>query len=90
MSYKIKPEDVNQSILEIARQRFEDAYYNRLMPETVADFLQDCIDAGVVSPPCHVKRYLGELEFQGGTLDPQLFFGKPKQEGDEHWKGQTE
>lgn len=90
MSYIIRPEDVSQSILELAKERFEEASWNRVTPQNVADFLQDCLEAGIVSPPCHVKRYLGELECQGGTINPQLFFGKPKEEGDEHWKGQTE
>lgn len=76
MNYKIKPEDVSQSILELAMERFEEAYWNRVTPQNVADFLLDCIDAGVVSPPCHVKRHLGDMQppFEGPTerIEPIL------------------
>lgn len=80
MSYKIKPEDIPNEMMGDGRSEFCDF---------LAAILNHAIEAGLVSPPCHVKRHLGELECQGGTINPQLFIGKPKEEGDEHWKGQT-
>lgn len=89
----IKPEDVSQELLELAMERFENAYWNDVSPEHVALFLQDAIDFGLVSPPCYCVRWNGEIQ----THDPglmedmvKLFPGKPWASDCEHWKGQTE
>jgi hypothetical protein len=85
MSEIIKPEDVPDVLVEHYLPTNLGISWRHL----IAADINAAIEAGLVSPPCHVKRHLGELECQGGTLDPQLFIGKPKEEGDEHWKGQT-
>lgn len=94
MSEIIKPEDVSQSILELAMERFEEAYWNRVTPQNVADFLQDCIEAGIVSPPVWAirniktgalveRRGVPVLVLDGNPTDSDLWIK-------EHWKGQTE
>ena len=90
MSEIIKPEDVSQSTLELAMERFKQAYWNQVTPQNVADFLQDCIEAGVVSPPCHCLRLNGELQMAHFTDNPKVFAGKPWSQDTEHYKGQTE
>jgi hypothetical protein len=87
MAFRIKPEDVPAELRDLANDYVQGAVVREW---EIARILNAAIEAGLVSPPCHVHRYLGELECQGGTLDPALFIGKPKEKGDEHWKGQTE
>lgn len=89
MSYKIKPEDVLDK-LAIELQDYVSGVTVRAYQHNNSDIINAAIEAGLASPPCHVLRYLGELVCQGGTLDPALFIGKTVEEGDEHWKGQTE
>lgn len=89
MSYKVKPEDVPDT-LAIELQDNLSGVTIHAYRSNISKILNAAIEAGLVSPPCYVHRYLGELECQGGTLDPALFIGKPREAGDEHWKGQTE
>lgn len=89
MSDVIKPEDVTQDILELAMERFQNAYWKDVTKQNVADFLDDCIDAGLVSPPCYTVRdpNSGRLYFDCGQV--RLRPGKPQIPAHEHWKGQT-
>lgn len=89
----IKPEDVTQSILELAMERFENAYWKDVTAQNVADFLQDCIDAGLVSPPVKCMRFQGVLQKENCV--PMVCVDAPKLSPQslvsyEHWKGQTE
>lgn len=87
MSYRIKAEDVPEELQDKINHEMRNFSLTSL---EIAIVIKEAIEAGFVSPPCHVHRYLDELECQGGTLEPALFVGKPKELGDEHWKGQTE
>ena len=86
----IKPEDVMQELVELAMERFENAYWNDVSPEQVALFLEDAIDLGLVSPPCHVIKH-----DDGYVIDPgydrriRVWPGKPCGPNSEHYKGQT-
>lgn len=93
MNGPIKAEDITQEILELAMERFEDAYWNDVTAQDVANFLHDCIEAGLVSPPVKCMRFQGVLQRENCVpmvcvdapkLSPQLFVSY------EHWKGQTE
>jgi hypothetical protein len=91
MAFKIKPEDVTQEILELAMERFENAYWNDVTSQNVADFLEDAVEAGLVSPPCRILRskhgYLhkGEIYIDDNTAQTSAMPG----DSSEHWKGQT-
>ena len=88
----IKPEDVPQDLLELAMERFEGAYWNDVTPVQVADFLQDAIDSGVVSPPCWIAR-TSNGQLVSGTVYPSRDDAeryKWTSDNFEHWKGQTE
>ena len=90
MSYKIKPEDVTQGILELAMERFENAYWNDVTAQNVADFLEDAIDAGLVSPPCHFIAYPSGMPVMHEPGEPiQIYPGKCSEPHHRHWKGQT-
>lgn len=88
MSYKIKPEDVPDNLL--------DACFLHAMGEgpsqrwSISEILNAAIEAGLVSPPCYTVRNLvtGQLFYDVGQV--QLRPGKPEIPAHEHWKGQTE
>jgi hypothetical protein len=88
----IKPEDVTQELLELAMERFENAYWNDVSPEQVALFLQDAIDLGLVSPPCHVIRHDVGMYIHDPVYGRKIrvWPGKPPEEHPraEHYKGQ--
>jgi len=91
----IKPEDVTQELLELAMERFENAYWNDVSPEQVALFLQDAIDLGLVSPPCwevvgddyRISMVFKRKESAERWKASDNGFDKTEVR---HWKGQTE
>lgn len=95
MSDVIKAEDVTQDILELAMERFQNAYWKDVTKQNVADFLDDCIDAGLVSPPCWEvvgDDYKIAMVFKRKVSAERWIasdHGFRKAEV-RHWKGQTE
>lgn len=91
----IKPEDVPNELLELAMERFENAYWNDVKPQNVADFLQDAIDAGLVSPPCwevvgetiHNVTVFKRQEDARRWVEADKGFRKSEMR---HWKGEVE
>ena len=80
----IKPEDVPKSVWS--------EYVDMHVPlfHLVA-FLNDCIEAGVVSPPCHcIKHDDGYVIDPGYERRIRVWPGKAYGLNIEHWKGQTE
>lgn len=86
---EINPEDIPCEIVEIATERFSEAYWGRLTKQDVAWMVEDLIEAGLVSPPVYCVRWDGELQILEQTDTPRLFPGKPWAHDQEHYKGQT-
>lgn len=63
MSDVIKAEDIPD---ELVRHYLSSVVGDSWKHKIAAD-MNAAIDAGLVSPPCHVTRYLGELVCQGGN-----------------------
>lgn len=80
MSYTIKPEDIPNT--------FYQEFGHMFKPDLIK-FLNACIEAGIVSPPCYCLRWSGELQMVDFTDNPKVFAGKPWSQDTEHYKGQT-
>jgi hypothetical protein len=88
----IKPEDISDDIAVDILLSAQDCAFP---PSVVAAILNAAIEAGVVSPPCHVVRdTVGKIVCTTvcgmKTNNIVVIQGKPFRPNHEHWKGQTE
>lgn len=89
MSYKVKPKDISCEFAEVAKELFKEGYWSHNTRHHAADFLNAAIEAGLVSPPCHVLTRDG-----GYVIDPgydgaiRVWPGKACGPNVEHYWGQ--
>jgi hypothetical protein len=81
----IKPEDIPNSMVWVM-------FGETLTPQTIAGLLNEAIEAGVVSPPCHVIRHAVGMYIHdpGYGRKIRVWPGKPPEDHPraEHYKGQ--
>jgi hypothetical protein len=83
----IKPEDIPHDLIE---DWIKDNV-SRSWPEFIARRLNAAIEAGIVSPPCHVIRHDdGIVRDPGYHRNPRVWPGKPPEGSPnaEHYRGQ--
>lgn len=88
----IKPEDVSSDLEDVINGL--DGPTGYLDSEDIAAILNAAIKAGIVSPPCWVMRFNGELQ-QDANGEPTVWPSRGLDSPDggisyEHWKGQKE
>lgn len=89
----IKPSDIPDE-LESMCQGIEWFQCGDMDKPAVAAILNAAIEAGLVSPPCYVWRFNGELQ-RDANGEPTVWSSRGLDSPDgsisyEHWKGQTE
>lgn len=89
MSYKVKPEDIDDEAFEAMGGNYWADF--GMEKEEMAAIINAAIDAGLVSPPCHFIAYPSGMPVMHEPGEPiQIFPGKCTEPHERHWKGQTE
>ena len=93
----IKPDDVPESLVyDVYAQMKKCLELDELgtpvsTEQQIADFLNLCIEAGVVSSPSHFIAYPSGMPVMCEPGEPiQIYPGKCSEPHHRHWKGQTE
>ena len=83
----IEPEDVPQYLVQHIEKCFDSGYYGSHDTDAIARFLNLCVEAGVVSPPCWAVKHDNGVLFGIFGTETEAKLNSCGDDVVEHWRG---